>query len=105
MLEFACLLFPLIHFLTLPRNTKCRQRRIHIGLETTSVCDPKSLSRINKKLFFIFYKTVTFSKITGGNLQLYKGNTLPWAFFTFLNCTNGTKSRHISHNKAASLDH
>ena len=26
-----------------------------------------------------------------------KINTLPWVFFTFLNCTNGTKSRNASH--------
>ena len=26
-----------------------------------------------------------------------KSKTPPWAFFTFLNCTNGAKSRNASH--------
>ena len=34
------------------------------------------------------WKSVTFST---------KSNTPPWVFSRFLNCTNGTKPRHVSH--------
>ena len=30
-------------------------------------------------------------------LQLYKNNSPPWMFFTFLNCTNSTKLRKAPH--------
>ena len=29
--------------------------------------------------------------------EFTKSNTPPWMFFTFLNCTNATKSRKTSH--------
>ena len=35
---------------------------------------------------------------SGGNFT--ERNTPPWMFFSFLNCTNGTKSRNVSLPKA-----
>ena len=40
-------------------------------------------------------KSVIFSKVAG----FTKSNTLPWLFFPFLNCINGTTSRNTSYIK------
>ena len=42
------------------------------------------------------WRSVTFSKVTGFSLRLYRSNTPPWVFSRFLNCTNDTKSRNAS---------
>ena len=39
------------------------------------------------------WRSVTFSRAAG----FTRSNTTPWMFFTFLNCTNGSKSRKGSH--------
>ena len=36
-------------------------------------------------------------KNTHREVLVTKSNTPPWVFFTLFNCTNGTKSRNISH--------
>ena len=36
-------------------------------------------------------------KNTHGGVLILKINTPPWVIFTFLNCTNGTKSRNASY--------
>ena len=53
--------------------------------------------------FFVFYSLKTWKKKHSGvKLQAQawncaKSNSSPWVFFTFFNCTNGTKSRNTTH--------
>ena len=35
-------------------------------------------------------------KLQASSCKLTKSNTPPWVFFTFLDCTNGTKLRNAS---------
>ena len=43
------------------------------------------------------WTSVTFSKFQSETCNLTKSNTLPWMSSTFLNCTNGTKSRKTTY--------
>ena len=46
---------------------------------------------------FVQSKNVKNTHGGGFNYNFTKNNTPPWVFFTFLNCTNGTKSHNAPH--------
>ena len=42
-------------------------------------------------------EVLLFVKLWASSCNVTKTKTRPWVVFTFLNCTNGTKSRKASH--------
>ena len=49
------------------------------------------------------WRSVILVKLQAKSLYLTKSNIPLWVFFTFLNCTNGTKSHKTSHQNLLSI--